>query len=86
MPRLATFYGIVVAMYFDDHPPPHVHARYGEFEAQVDTSTGDVLNGYLPRRAAGLVREWVGLHRDELDANWSRARAGEPLSSIEPLP
>ena len=36
MPRICSFYGIVIVMYFDDHPPPHFHARYGEHEAQVE--------------------------------------------------
>ena len=29
------FYGIVIQMYFNDHAPPHFHARYGEFEATI---------------------------------------------------
>ena len=28
MPRLSTFYGIVIAMYYRDHHPPHFHAVY----------------------------------------------------------
>lgn len=86
MPQLASFYGIVIAMYFHDHPPPHVHARYGEYEAQIEIASGEILHGSLPRRASSLVREWVGLHRAELEVNWARARAGESLVSIEPLP
>lgn len=48
MPRISAFYGIVIAMYFDDHPPPHFHARYGEHEAQILIANGDVLHGWLP--------------------------------------
>jgi hypothetical protein len=33
-----------------------------------------------------FVREWAGLHRDELLANWERARNLEPLEPIGPLP
>lgn len=73
-------------MYFDDHPPPHFHARYGEHEAQIAISTGEVLHGGLPRRALRLVEEWAALHRDELLEDWSRAERDEPLISIEPLP
>ncbi len=51
VPRISAFYGIIIAMYFDDHPPPHFHARYGEYEAQVAIATGEVINGDLPRRA-----------------------------------
>ena len=33
MPEICRFYGIVIRMYFDDHPPPHSHAVYGDDEA-----------------------------------------------------
>jgi hypothetical protein len=55
MPRISAFYGIVIATYFDDHPPPHFHARFGEFEAQIAISTAEVLHGSLRRRALGLI-------------------------------
>jgi hypothetical protein len=44
-------------MFFNDHPPPHFHARYGEFEATITIETLDVMEGELPIRALGLVRE-----------------------------
>jgi hypothetical protein len=72
--------------HFDDHPPPHFHARYGEFDTQIAVASGEILNGSLPQRAAGLVREWVALHKDELGANREMARREQPLASIEPLP
>ncbi|MEZ5372080.1 MAG: DUF4160 domain-containing protein [Microthrixaceae bacterium] len=68
-----------------DHPPPHFHVRYGEYEAQVAIATGRILNGKLPRRAADLVEEWTDLHRGELMANWDLALRQEPLRRIEPL-
>ena len=33
------FYGILIRMFFNDHAPPHFHARYGEFEATIDIGT-----------------------------------------------
>lgn len=30
MPEIARFYGIVIKLFFGDHPPPHFHAVYGE--------------------------------------------------------
>lgn len=86
VPRLSAFYGIVIAMYFDDHPPPHFHARYGEHEAQVAIASGEILNWSLPRRAHALVRDWAELRRAELEADWELARLERPLVSIEPLP
>jgi hypothetical protein len=32
-----------------------------------------------------LIEQWVTLHREELEANWHRMKAGEPLEKIEPL-
>jgi hypothetical protein len=55
MPTISEFFGIVIRMYWDDHPPPHFHALYGEHEAQYAITTLDVINGVLPRRAHALV-------------------------------
>ena len=85
MPRISEFYGILIYMYFQDHPPAHFHAIYAEFEAVVSVESGDVLQGQLPTRALKLVREWRELHRGELLEDWRRAQEGEPLAKIPPL-
>ena len=85
MPRISAFYGIVIVMYFGDHPPPHFHARYGA-RAQIAIATGEILHGSPPRRALRLVQEWTDLHRADLVADWERAEREEPLVSIDPLP
>jgi hypothetical protein len=86
MPRICAFYGIVIAMYYRDHDPPHFHAVYGEHQAQIVIATLEPLHGALPIRALRLIREWGELHRAELEANWDRARTREPLDTIEALP
>lgn len=86
VPRISSFYGIDIEMYFDDHAPPHFHARYGEHEALIVIATGDVYAGSLPARALRLVREWLATHRDELARNFDRGVALEPLQTIAPLP
>ncbi len=82
MPRLSEFYGIVISLYWAEHPPPHFHARYGEHRVAVDIATLEVLRG----RSMRLVREWGELHREELMVTWAHALAHEPLGTIEPLP
>jgi hypothetical protein len=47
MPTIGTFYGILIRMFFNDHPPPHFHARYGESEATIDIGTFSILEGAL---------------------------------------
>jgi hypothetical protein len=86
VPRICTFYGIVIAMYYRDHAPAHFHAVYGEHEATIVISSLTVLSGDLPTRALRLVIDWAELHRDELAANWDAARVHAPLATIEPLP
>lgn len=85
MPRISSFYGIVILMYFDDHNPPHFHAEYGESQARIGISDLELMDEGLPSRALRLVLEWAALHRDELMQNWEKARAGVPLDKIEPL-
>jgi len=86
MPEICRFYGIVIKMYFADHAPPHFHAEYSEHEARIAISSLAVLSGRLPPRAMGLVAEWGSLHRDELQALWSRASRLEPVGQLPPLP
>jgi len=50
MPEISRFFGIVVAMFYSDHAPPHFHACYGEDEVTVRIDDGGV-DGYFPRRA-----------------------------------
>lgn len=85
MPEISRFFGIVVAMFYNEHQPPHFHIRYGDKKATVAIETLEVLEGSVPTRVLGLVLEWVSLHRDELTANWQLARAKQPLLPIAPL-
>jgi hypothetical protein len=86
MSELARFYGIIIRMYHDDHPPAHFHVQYGEHHAQMTIAERTVLNGYLPPRALGLVAEWASLHRAELMDRWHAAENLERLTRIDPLP
>jgi hypothetical protein len=84
MPEVSRFYGIVITLNYDDHLPPHFHARYGEYVAAVGVG-GTVLAGLLPPRALALIRTWTSLHRAELLDDWELARIGRPLQLIAPL-
>lgn len=84
MPEISRFLGIVIAMFYRDHEPPHFHAIYGEHQMTVEIETGRVT-GAFPRRAMRHVLEWRKLHRGELLADWQLARRSAPLNKIEPL-
>ena len=84
MPRISIFFGIVIYMYYDDHSPPHFHAMHEGSEAVFDLD-GKLLKGVMAPRAVKLVKEWAGMHKQDLEDNWQRARRNMPLNWIEPL-
>ncbi len=85
MPELTRFFGIIIAMYYNDHSPPHFHAKYGADQAVIRIDTGEVIEGNLSARALRLVEEWRLLHEDELANDWDLAQDRLPLIKIEPL-
>lgn len=85
MCEVSRFFGLVIALYSDDHLPPHFHARYNGREAKVEIGTGCVILGNLPSRQLKFVLAWEELHRDELMERWEAVRAGLPLEPIAPL-
>ena len=85
MPTISRFFGIIIAMYHNDHAPPHFHVLYGGVEAEVDIESLEVLQGRLPPRVLGMALEWASRHQDELRLNWRLAREQLPLKRIEPL-
>ena len=72
-------------MNFNDHAPPHFHARYGNENVAIEIATLTVIAGNLSPRALGLVMEWAAKHQEELLADWKLALEGNLPVAIEPL-
>lgn len=53
--------------------------------AEFNIHTLEIIVGNLPARAKSLVIEWASAHKEELIANWQKARIPEPLITIAPL-
>ncbi|HET8946817.1 MAG TPA: DUF4160 domain-containing protein [Candidatus Polarisedimenticolia bacterium] len=85
MPEICRFFGIIITMYYNDHVPPHFHARYGGERASIGIESLQVLDGSLSPRALGLVMEWASVHRRELMIDWLLAQSRSPLKPIDPL-
>ena len=86
MPEISRFFGIIIAMFYDEHNPPHFHVRYNEHKAEIAIQNLSLLAGRLPPRVMGLVMEWATIHQDELMADWLLARQQAELnlySSVE---
>ena len=72
MPEIARFYGIVIKMFFKpkEHEPSHIHALYGEYIGEFNIKTLEMMEGDLPPKAQALVREWLSIYSDQLQAMW----------------
>lgn len=83
MPEIARFYGIIIKMFFmkREHNPPHFHALYGEYMGEFDINTLEMIQGDMPPRAVGIVREWAELHQAEL----LEMRNTQNIHELQPL-
>ena len=72
MPEITRFYGIVIKMFFKpkEHEPSHIHALYGEYVGKFNIMTRGMTEGDLPPKAQSLVKEWLDLYADQLQAMW----------------
>jgi len=85
MPVISKFFGIDIMMYYDDHNPPHFHAKYGEYKVLVDINKARVIEGFFPSSQMKLVLAWAIIHKEELLEDWKLAQLMEELQKIEPL-
>lgn len=85
MPEISRFLGIVISMHYNDHSPPHFHAKYGDDIGVFSIKDLMMTEGELPRRIISYVLEWAFEHRDELLTNWECIEKRKPLQKIAPL-
>jgi hypothetical protein len=85
MPEISRFLGIVIAMHYNDHEPPHFHAKYGDEIGVFSIADLKLIEGKLPKRVIAYVLEWAFEHRTELMNDWNLSRERKPLQKIEPL-
>ncbi len=85
MPEISRFLGIIIYMYFNDHDPPHFHARYNEFRGKLTINELQLIEGLLPKRVLALVLEWANNNRTELLENWETLKKEGKYKRIKPL-
>jgi hypothetical protein len=83
MPEICRFYGIIIRVYLIDseHPPPHIHIKYCEYEAVMELCNMNIVDGDIPKRCRKLVREWAEIHQSELMEMWKN----QHFYPIQPL-
>jgi Domain of unknown function (DUF4160) len=70
MATVARIDGIKIQLYWDDHPPAHFHAEYGEYRAKIAIDSLRIIKGYLPNAQLRKVRTWAKSRRSQLFAAW----------------
>jgi hypothetical protein len=63
MPEISRFLGIIIRMFYNEHNPPHFHAYYNEFKAEISIETLEIIAGGLPNRVYKIVVEWALDHK-----------------------
>ncbi len=71
-------------MHYNEHNPPHFHAKYGDYQVLVEIDSG-IVSGTFPKYALRAVLEWLDLYKKELLKDWQLAQKGLALSKIKPL-
>ncbi len=84
MPVISRFLGIIIMMYWDDHSPPHFHAKYSGYEITITIEDG-IVEGKFPKSALRHVLRWHKLHKAELMNNWQLCQTRAVLKVIDPL-
>jgi Domain of unknown function (DUF4160) len=85
VPIISFFFGIVIRMFYKEHEPAHFHGEHQGQQAKFDFDGKLVAGELRSKTALRLIRQWTVLHRAELEANWTRMKAGRPLDKIPPL-
>ena len=87
MPTLSMFFGIIIRMQSErggKHHKPHIHCVYGDDEIVIALD-GEILEGSFPSNKLTLVKAWMTIHQEELQADWDLLSAGDGYFRIDPL-
>jgi hypothetical protein len=66
MPTIQTIGSIKIDIYSREHPPPHFHAKYVEYEELIEIETLNTYAGRLPAVQRKRVSEWAANNKEFL--------------------
>lgn len=84
MPTIATVHGITIAVYYNDHDPPHFHAIQpgGEILVEIIGPRVFARRGNFPAAMERTVLYWAAQRGAELAVCWARAHSAIPPGKI----
>ncbi|MDR1990777.1 MAG: DUF4160 domain-containing protein [Acidobacteriaceae bacterium] len=70
MPTIQRFTNCRIAIYADDHSPPHFHIEGRGFRAVIDINSMAVRAGNTRKAAEAMA--WAAAHKHLLRTEWTR--------------
>lgn len=64
MPVVDLISGIKILIYNGDHRPPHIHARYNEYEVLITIETQEIYAGEMLGRQLKTIFDWLAGNSD----------------------
>lgn len=72
MPTIKIIDSIKIDVYSREHPPPHFHAIYAEYEELIEINTLETYTGFLPKAQRTKVINWAKEKQEFLLQNFTR--------------
>lgn len=70
MPTIKIIDSIKIDIYSREHPPPHIHVIYAEYEELIVIDTLETYAGHLPPTQRKKVIKWVKDKKEFLTTNF----------------
>jgi len=85
MPEISRFFGIIIAMFYNDHPPPHFHVITRKNErVSVVIDTLVIQAGEADSRDTAEAFAWARENGAELRSRWQEYSEEEPAKGMLP--
>jgi hypothetical protein len=57
--------GIKIEVYSREHLPPHIHAKYGEYEILINLNTSEIEEGKFPNKKLVIIKKWLEISENK---------------------
>lgn len=76
MPTVITIDNIKIDIYSRDHPPPHFHAKFAEYEELIVIETLETYAGKMPKVQRIKVTDWAAVKKQFLLGIFNKLNPG----------
>ncbi|NQU82268.1 MAG: DUF4160 domain-containing protein [Bacteroidetes bacterium] len=76
MPTVKIIDSIKIDVYSREHPPPHFHVLYTEYEELIVIESLETYAGKLPSAQRKKVIDWAKYRKEFLSENFKRLNPG----------